>query len=215
MDTDESILPIKTASRIIRLSANPLVRDKGYGTPVGRPRDSAGWNAGSDTRPTVRLGKTLLLSAEPYKKARTGLLAEAAAGKFAYPGLGGDRGKALALVPKAVTYGELKEELMKEEEKANLYEERKGEADPMRYADAVFFHKDYVADYEANLKPKPERAREAYKQRVEAIAKRASEFPRDMVAYPPGTILRPIKSIRHKNALSGPRKCPNEHIDYD
>ncbi len=71
MDTDEKIdLRPTTFSRSFTPSENPLLRNKGAGSPFAKPITQKMTLDYSVGIPTVRLGSSFLLSADPYKKSR-------------------------------------------------------------------------------------------------------------------------------------------------
>jgi len=69
MDTEEHV-SIKTmpVPREVSPSSNPLIRNKGTGSPIVKSIDPLG--DASQGLPTVRLGKQLMLTSKQYKKSR-------------------------------------------------------------------------------------------------------------------------------------------------
>ncbi len=229
MDTDESTLPIMTESRTLSPSENPLVRNKGHGSPVSatpQPENSALLVPLSTMcMPTVRL--SLLLSAEVCKKTRTLdsprpcdklTFTDHVSADAASSTTGSKKETAASFTPtaKAVTCGELKE---LEEPKTRQYEERKRGTDPAQYAEDLFYHKDYTADYELNLRPRTLHAAETYKLKVASFVEHSSEFAKDISQYPAGTFSRlPLIDMKTlclglENVLMHVSMAPEEDAD--
>ena len=65
-ESEETTIPL---SRVIKTSTNPLVRNKGYGSPISKNKQSPSPKEQDvqQTLPTVRLGNEFIIDASAYK----------------------------------------------------------------------------------------------------------------------------------------------------